>query len=214
MKKIAFFDLDGTVLRGISSEKAFFFYLLRKRYIGPKQFFCYWAFILRWFPKYKFLTFIKNKAYLTGLSKDEITKLAEKFVVENLLKKLRPDLMVRIEEHMKAKDLVVLLTGAPAFLAKVFAKHLGIDEVQPTRCVHLYDKFSHLPPTQNPFAKEKLEIAEKLCGQHEVNIKDCAAYGNSIYDATLLKAVGQAVAVTPDRRLRKVAKKHGWEIVD
>lgn len=213
-KRIIFFDLDGTVLDGLSSEKSFFLYLLRHGYIGLKQFFSYWLFIFRWLPTYKTQVFIKNKAYLTGLSTAKITALAKKFVTANMIKKIRPRLMTRIKQHKKAGDLIVLLTGSPSFLAEIFAQQLGITEIQPTHCVVTKGKFTKHPPTQNPFAQEKLAIAQEFCAKHNINISDCAAYGNSIHDAILLSAVGQAVAVTPDKKLRKLAIKRKWEIID
>lgn len=212
-KRIAFFDLDGTILGGMNSERSFFFYLIRKRHIGLKHFLKYWMFILKWLPKYKLKVFVQNKAYLTGMPKDKIKKLAKEYVNEKLLKKIKPKLVKKIEQHRKNNDILVLLTGAPHFIAKIFAKHLRIDHLEPSYCVIENNYFTNLPPTQNPFAEEKLTIAEKVCQQYQTDLKDCFAYGNSIYDAALLSAVGHAIAVNPDMLLRKLAKKNNWEII-
>jgi HAD superfamily hydrolase (TIGR01490 family) len=213
-KHIVFFDLDGTILGGMSSEKSFFIYLLKKGHIGIKQFIKYWLFIIKWFPKYKLRAFVKNKSYLAGLSKDKINTLAEQFVTEKLLKNIRPELIKKIEEHRRAGDIIILLTGTPSFIAQVFAKHLNIDHVEPTHCVLENENFSHLSPTQHPYAEEKLTIAKRICQQYGIDIKNCFAYGNSIHDSILLAAVGQAIAVTPDKKLRKIAKENHWEIIE
>jgi len=42
---------------------------------------------------------------------------------------------------------------------------------------------------------------------------DCAAYADNWSDRALLQRVGKAVVVHPHRRLRRLAKKRGWEIV-
>jgi len=211
--RIAFFDLDGTILGGMNSERAFFFYLIKKRHIGLKHLFQYWMFLLKWLPKYKLQVFVQNKAYLAGIPKNKIKQLAKEYVTTKLLKKIRPQLVERIEQHRKNGDILVLLTGSPSFIAKVFAKHLNIDNIEPSYCVIKNDYFTDLPPTQNPFAEEKLAIAKRSCQQYQANLQDCFAYGNSIYDATLLSAVGNAIAATPDIRLRKLAKKNNWEII-
>jgi HAD superfamily hydrolase (TIGR01490 family) len=214
MKKIVFFDLDGTILSGISSENAFFLHLLKHGYLGIKQFLSAFLFILKWLPKYKLKVFIKNKAYLTGLKVDQISALGKKFVIQKLQDKIRPALEKRILMHQKAGDLIVLLTGTHEFLANIFAQYLNIDQVEATKCTCCHNRFTNLPPEKHPFSTEKLRIAEKLCQTNHILLKNCCAYGNSINDAALLKQVGQPIAVHPDWRLQKIAKKQGWEILE
>lgn len=213
MKKIVFFDLDGTILSGMSSENAFFLYLLRHGYIGIKQFLSALLFTLKWLSKYKLEVFIKNKAYLTGLPVDQISALGKKFVIQKLRNKIRPVLEKRILMHQKTGDIVVLLTGTHEFLANVLAQYLNIDQVEATKCTCCDNRFTNLPPEKHPFSTEKLHIAERICKNHGIPIKNCFAYGNSINDAVLLEQVGYPIAVYPDRRLQKIAKKEGWEII-
>ena len=213
-KKIVFFDLDGTILEGISSENAFFCHLLFNGYIGLRQFLITSYCMIKWLPKFKLHAFIKNKSYLYGLSTEETAQLAKKFVQDKLLKKIRPKLRERIEEHRAAGDRLILLTGSLEFLASEFASELNIPEVCATHCVHHFGQFTHLLPTQHPYAAEKLKLAKEICEKYHVDIKDCAAYGNSINDKFILEAVGKAVAVTPHKSLRKIAAKEGWEILD
>jgi HAD superfamily hydrolase (TIGR01490 family) len=212
-KRIAFFDLDGTILQGLSSERVFFFHLIKKRHLGIWRLFKYWLSLVKSLPKHKFRIFIKNKAYLAGFSEDEIKQLAEKFVTKNLLPRIHPALIQKIEQHRASNDILVLLTGTPYFLAEVFARHLNIEHVEATYCVLENNYFTEESPTQSPFAEEKLAIAEKLCQQYQADIKDCVAYGNSIHDAPLLAAVGLAIAVDPDKKLHKLAEKNNWEII-
>lgn len=214
MKRLVFFDLDGTILGGVSSENAFFFHLLRHGYIGVKQFLATTYCMVKWLPKFKWHVFIKNKAYLYGLSTEEMEKLAKKFVQEKLIKKLRPELIKRIEQHRQAGDYLILLTGSPTFLAKEFAKYLNMDEVVATDCTHRRGRFTHLLPSQHPYAVDKLILAERLCEKHDAKLSEAYAYGNSINDRFILQGVGHAIAVTPHKSLRRIAKKEGWEIID
>lgn len=214
IKRIVFFDLDGTILGGISSENAFFFHLLLNGYIGLKQFLATTYCMIKWLPKFKWHVFIKNKAYLCGLSTDETKALAEKFVQEKLIKKLRPELIKRIEAHRATGDYLLLMTGSPKFLAEEFARHLKMDEVVATDCIHHFGRFTHFLPSQHPYAVDKLILAERLCEKYNVKLSECFAYGNSINDRFILQGVGHAVAVTPHKSLRRIAKKAGWEILD
>lgn len=216
MQKLVFFDLDGTILSGISSENAFLWHLIKNGRLGLKQWLASITFILKWFWKYKHYVLIKNKAYLYGLPVQEIREQGQAFVKQHLLNKLRPHLLARIEAHRDAGDYLILLTGSYDFLAQVFTDYLKLDHTEATLCV-LNKKneqyFSAYPPKQHPFAEEKLRIATACCQQHGVSLDQCAAYGNSVNDIILLSKVGQPVAVHPDLLLRRTAQKNNWEII-
>lgn len=214
MSRLVFFDLDGTILSGLSSENRFILYLFRKGYLKIPQVWNAIIFIFRWLPTFKHYVFIKNKAYLKGLTVDAISTASKQFVENVIPKIIRPALIKRIEQHHQANDRLFLITGAPSFLAHEIKNYLGIEEVESTRCVTRDGKFTSDLPTQHPFGKEKLALAKKICEHFGADIKEAAAYGNAYNDRILLAAVGQPVAVTPDRWLRKIAKIKGWEILD
>lgn len=213
MSKIVFFDLDGTIIDG-DSEWHFFLYLLKQKKIRFKQVFLGAYFLLRWFLKYRFYVFVKNKSYLAGLEKSEIHGMAEQFVKESIIQKIRPKIKAIIDEHLKSKDRLILITGTHEFLGKFVAEYLGIDEVYGTECVYQNGRFTEWPPKLHPFAKTKLKIAEKVCEECHEDIKNTVAYGNSRNDFYILNGVGRAVAVTPDKKLRKIAEQKHWEIID
>ena len=161
-QKIVFFDLDGTILSGISSENSFILYLFKHNYIGLSQLLKCMLFTFRWLSKFKMQIFVKNKAYLAGMPIEQMKELGENFVKKELLCDLRPKLQHRIEEHRKAGDMLVLLTGSLEFLARIFAEHLGINHVEATHLVKNKHLFSHHPPIQHPYGKEKLTIAKRV----------------------------------------------------
>jgi len=211
--RIIFFDLDGTLINSPSTEKTFLKHLITEGKLSITQYWHAALFILRWFFTYKQYVFIKDKAYLSGLSVAEINAFATKIVYDELLKRIRPDLQDRLLVHQKAGDITILLTGSHEFIAKIFAKHLGFDAFYGTKCAIKDGYFTAATPTQHPFRDEKLAIAEKVCAQYQVDIKDCVAYGDSFNDSILLHAVGQPIVVKPDYFLRYMAHKEGWKII-
>lgn len=214
MNKIVFFDLDGTLINNPSSEKRFFFWLLTHGYLKPKQIFLALMFFIRWLPKYKKQIFVKNKAWLTGLNVNEIAEVAAKFTERNLLKCVRPHVKQILDEHLARGDYVVLLTGTLEYIAKVFAKYFAVSEVCSSICAQNGNTFMNQPMLQHPYGSEKLHLAQKICQQHQVDIKSTIAYGNSIHDLALLEAVEEAYAVTPDRSLHKIALQEHWKIIE
>lgn len=213
MRKLVFFDLDGTIISSPSSEKVFLWNLLARRYIKYEQCKNSIEFVFNWISEYKQYVFIKDKSYLAGLSLEFVTALANEIAKDKLLPKIRPMLKSIIDMHRDDNHTNILITGAHQFIAEIFAKHLGIDEVYATKCEMKDGVFINAPALQHPFRESKLVIAEQICNKYGVSISDCVAYGDSINDRFLLEKVGRPVAVSPDFRLKRMALKKGWEVL-
>lgn len=213
MRKLVFFDLDGTLINNPSSENLYLFWLFVHGYIGIKQVICVLKFIGKWLCKFKSEILIKNKAYLCGLPMEETIQKAKQFAKIKLLPRLRLYVVERLKQHQANGDIIVLLTGAPKFIAEVFAKQLEIFEIKATEFSCFNNYFSDLPPSQHPFAQEKVTVAQKVCAKYNSDFRNSIAYANSIHDLALLEKVGRAVVVTPDRKLRHIAMQRNWEII-
>jgi HAD superfamily hydrolase (TIGR01490 family) len=210
---LVFFDLDGTLIKGPSSEKRFFFFLLRGANVGWRQLAAFLYFGLIWYPRLHTVVWKKNKAYLSGLKKETVGLIAEQFVTESLLPDLRNDVRRRLEDHQERGDIVVLLTGAPDIIATPIADYLNISHVVSTVCDIAKGYFTSNPPQIHPFGIAKLEIARQMCSKFNTTLDCCWAYADSVGDSDLMSAVSFPVAVYPDRRLRKIAERGGWGII-
>lgn len=213
MQKLVFFDLDGTLIDDPSSEKLYILWLITHGYIRLKQIIRVVKFIYCWWNTLRIKVFFKNKAYLHDLPITETIQLAQQFTSAKLLPRLRPHVLKRLKQHQADGDIIILLTGAPTFIAEVFTQTLGITELQATEFTQNNGYFHDLPPLQHPFAEEKVTVAQKMCTKHRTKLEHSIAYANSIHDLRLLEKVGQAIAVTPDRKLRKIALQRNWEII-
>ncbi|MDH4206281.1 MAG: HAD family phosphatase [Desulfobacteraceae bacterium] len=210
---LVFFDLDGTLTKGLSIEKRFFVFLLRGRILHLRQLAAFLIFTLRWFTHSRKDVWKKNKAYLTGLRLNKIQHLAEQFVAQVFLANLRPDVKKRLENHLAQRDSVVLLTGTPDFIAWPIAKQLGITHIAATVCDTKNGCFTSSPPGIHPLGAAKLQIAEQICRNFNTTLDKCTAYADSASDIALLASVSQPVAVYPDNKLRQLARGRGWEVI-
>jgi len=207
------FDLDGTLIKGLSSEKRFFLFLLRSHIFGFRQLCAFLMFYLHWFRCFRWSVWKKNKAYLTDLKQEKIQLLANGFVMQALLPNLYPEVKKRLENHISQGDTVVLLTGAPDFIARPIAEELNIPSVAATVCNINGSCFTSLPPLIHPIGETKVQIAKKLCLTFGTKLDQCTAYSDSSSDIPLMTAVLNAVAVYPDRKLRQIAEQKGWEVI-
>ncbi len=212
-RRLALFDIDGTLLPGRSSERRFFWELLRQRRLGAAQLWRHGSFVLTQWPRYGHHVTKKNKAYLLGLDAEELAELARAYARGPLLRSLFPPVVRRVRYHLQQGDEVLLLSGTLQPLAAGLAEALGVHGALGTDCTVRGGRYADAHPRRHPFAQEKLALASRLCAARGLPLTALAAYGDSIHDLPLLAASGRAVAVQPDKRLRQIAEARGWEII-
>ena len=211
--KLAIFDIDGTLVEG-STERRFWRYLLKRGHQGPRQVGAYVWFLLRYLPVYRRHTFKKNKAYLTGLETARVQTLAERFVAEEILPRLYAPAVQRLQSHLRRGDTVVLLSGTLDPIARAIAAALEVEHVRATIC-HIRDgRYLAAPPAIHPFGAVKLDLAEQFAAENGASLAEASAYGDSRHDLRLLQAVGDPVAVLPDRPLLATARGNRWHIIN
>jgi len=210
--KIAIFDIDGTLIQG-GTERLFWRFLLHKRRQNLRQLLAYCVFFIRYFSIGGIHTAKKNKAYLSGLSVDDVNSLAEEFVAEVLPQWFFEPAIQRLQQHRQRGDTVVLMSGTLECIAKALAIRLGADRVCATLCSQRNGVFLAQPPEIHPFDAVKLSLTKQIAEQYGVDLRQVAAYGDSHHDLFLLAAVGEPIAVRPDARLGRVAEELGWEVI-
>ena len=209
----AFFDLDGTLLRKPSCESRFFFFLYQKQCLGRAQIGAGLRFYFRWFSQFGRDTGRKNKAFYSGLATQQLKDLGRQWVGDNLERLIQKEVANHIETCKLGGYTLVLMTGAPDFIAAPVAQALGMDTFIATECVVEEGFYTDLPPRQHPLAEEKLLLAEAWCKRNNVELKKCTAYGDSHQDYALLREVNRPYAINPDRRMKKLAVNAKWPII-
>lgn len=210
---LAFFDIDGTLVAG-RSEVMFWRYLASRGRQGPRHYLAWLGFLLRRLPTDGLHAARINKAYLSGLTLDDIANLAPAFVAEKLVPALCRPTVQRLKEHLDRGDTVVLLSGTLEVVARALADHLGAQQVRATQCAQRDGRFLARAPVMHPFGEAKRTLAQELARDLGSDLKQAAAYGDSHHDIPLLAAVGHPVAVRPDAELAEVARERGWEVLN
>lgn len=171
------------------------------------------TFVPRWRRRFGPAVWVKNKAYLNGLSLDEVSHWAAQFVTKELVPLWRSEVLIRLLEHQSRGDRIMLLSGTSQFLADAIAHVLRADEAVGTLCDLDGGRLTDKPPLRHPFENGKLAEVAVACGCQDIEWAEVTAYGDSRHDLPLLEAVGRPVAVAPDRVLRHAAQARGWEIL-
>lgn len=213
MLHLVLIDLDGTLLRGASSERRFVRYLIRKRMLGPSQGIHSVVFFFRWYRHYGRQVWKKNKAYLSGLQENHIRAVAAEFALHKLQDDLVPGMIERIRRHHSRNHYTVLLTGTLEYIALPIADYLGIKEVCATTCVIDNGLFTPEPPSRHPIGKEKLILARNICKRTGACLSNCTVYADADDDIPLLSSVSKPVAVNPSPFMYRYASLRDWEIL-
>lgn len=114
---------------------------------------------------------------------------------------------------------IPFLRGVPDAEGPLFgaAFDIAIDRVVKTFCgwcEWTWESFTDRPPTAHPLGRAKLEIARRFARSRRGPRAGGAACADSSRDIPLLAYDKRAVAVDPDRKLRRTARSHGWDIIE
>lgn len=108
---------------------------------------------------------------------------------------------------------VWIMSSSPSCIVEPIAKKLGVDLV--TASYYALDAsgcYCHVERVVDGHQKEQ-ELTAYL-QQTGLTPASVTAYSDSILDLALLHAVGRAVAVCPDRRLKRIAQKRSWQVLE
>lgn len=210
--KLAFFDIDGTLLAG-STERRFWRFLLRRGQLGPRQLAAFLWFTARRLPTFGRHTLKKNKAYLAGLEVERVRALAAEFVAAAVVPQLYEPAVQRLQRHVAAGDTVVLLSGTLEPIAAALGAALGVQHIYATICSERRGRYTGAAPERHPFGAAKRELASSIAATLGADLREAAAYGDSRHDLDLLGAVGYPVAVRPDAPLLATARGNRWDII-
>ena len=212
MRTAALFDMDNTLLR-VETGMSWVRFLYRRGELPPRMV----AKAVYWSTLYKLAVldmetvFTKLCMDLAGDSEAEMIAKCAVWYREHVESYVAPAARVAVEHHRRSGHVVVLATGSTVYAAKPVARGVGIDHVLSSRLEVESGKFTGRPSALC-FGKHKVSLAEQWASSHGIDLARSYFYSDSYNDLPMLARVGTAIAVNPDARLRRHAKKNGWAI--
>ncbi|HEX2740071.1 MAG TPA: HAD family hydrolase, partial [Rubrobacter sp.] len=210
----AIFDVDGTL---VGSNVVSYFAWLRMRELPPALRPLWLAGFLTKIPYYWGLdklsrahfnrAFYKNYA---GWEPARARHLGQESFAGFTLDRIFPDALRQLRDHKAAGHRVVLLSGALDFLLEPMK-----DLVDDVLCATLAEENGAYTGelTGAPVAGDaRARMLASFARRRGLDLSRSYAYADSISDLPMLEAVGNPVAVNPDRRLGAAAKDRGWRV--
>jgi len=215
-KAAAFFDLDRTLIKENSA-------LLYTRYeyalgrIGILDFIkSAW-----WLGLYHLNLLNINKAYskavstYKGQSERELMAHIRRFFVEKVDKRLLPGAQATLCAHRSEGHELVLITNGSSYQAQLATQSWRLDYALANS--FLTDESGLLTGdfcAPLCYGQGKVERAERWARTHEVSLEHSYFYSDSYSDLPLLERVGHPRVVNPDPKLRRLAQRRQWPVMN
>jgi HAD superfamily hydrolase (TIGR01490 family) len=214
MKKyVAFFDLDLTLINGISGkilmQQAYKYGIMSSKHI-------FQGFLFSFLNKFNLMNpdSIMNKMVtnLEGISESQIINLIEDIFDDQFLKIIRDEAKSEIVHHKNNKGKTVILSASLPYVCEPIKYFLDMDDIICSRLEIMKSKFTGKPDGPFCYGKEKYLQAIRYCENNNYSFNEAYFYSDSISDLPLLQVVGNPICVSPDKSLRYIAQKSGWKI--
>ena len=109
---------------------------------------------------------------------------------------------------------VVILSASTKYLCNLVEEYLKLDDVICSELQVCNGFFTGKITGDYCHGREKLNRALEYCHSNKLRIEDAYYYADSIADIYVLERVGNPICVSPDRKLKRVAAKRNWRIID
>lgn len=214
----AIFDMDDTLLNG-SSGRMLFDWLRQKKMLSP-------YFRRRDIPQvigaallYK-LNLLDPSWFLlrmgraaAGADAAEMWAISRRWFREMLVPAISPDGVKRLKWHTAQGHLPVICSGSSQFAVELVAGHLGIEQTVCTEWLIENGKLTGELRQPLAYGEGKVHWMERWAEANRVDLAGSYFYTDHISDRPLLERVAHPVAVNPDPKLARLAKKEGWDVL-
>jgi len=214
MKKIAIFDLDGTILSD-DCEYIWADFIVRHGIMNAT----FLHMIQKYLEEYHngTINYVEYEKFLIHPIRKLTEKKKNELITEYLeeIRSLQRDSILSIIENHRQNDYRILLaTSTNQMLAEPIGNMIGINDIICTK-LDMKDGVPTGDLLGKPaFNEEKKNLILNWIGQGNYSMIDSWGYSDSHNDLPMLKLVQNPVAVTPDNELRKIAIENGWRIID
>lgn len=212
----AFFDLDRTLI-SVNSGLLYARWERDAGRIGRRQL----ATAVVWGALYHLDLINIDRAIRTALShyvgvpESELADNTKEWFHAEVVSHLAPGGVAALQWHRAQGHPCVLLTNSSSYAAKLAAAQFGLDDWLANRFT--CDADGRLDGGfEQPLCvgQGKVVRATKWAAERGVDLSKSWFYSDARSDLPMLESVGHPIAVNPDPRLRRVAKRRGWPIQD
>jgi HAD superfamily hydrolase (TIGR01490 family) len=209
----AFFDLDKTIIAKSSPlalGKSFFREGLIGRSFLLKSLYAQLVFALMGADESKMERMRVEAAKLTaGWEQEKVRQVVSEVLEEVISPLIYAEALELMHDHRAAGRLVCIVSSSPEEIVEPLARMLRVDRYIATKPTIVDGKYTG-DLEFYAYGPHKADAIRRLADEAGLDLAGCFAYSDSATDLPMLEAVGNPVAVNPDKALRRIALEKGW----
>jgi HAD superfamily hydrolase (TIGR01490 family) len=209
----AFFDMDRTLLR-VNTGTLWIRWLRKHNEISTLR-------MLRglgWLAQYKMSVLdmealtTRLTAEMAGQSELELKQKVHRFFEAWVRAEVAPKAREALARHRAEGHVVAILSTSTPYVVEPLAELLGIEHAICTRLHVEHGRFAGTHVAPACYGRGKVHWAEAFARANGVDLGRSFFYTDSYSDLPMLERVGHARVVNPDARLRRHARRVGWQV--
>ena len=213
-KKIAVFDIDGTIFRS-SLDNVLFRALIKEGLFPQSAFDEIFEYYEKWINRkgpygdYNIKIYYALATHLKGLDVAQVESIACDAVHEY---KERVYTYTRdLIEQLRDEYILLAISGSPIEVVQAFVDHRNFDAAYGTTYAQKNGKYTGEFHTEMYDLKK--ETLKTFCKEHDLTLKDSIGVGDTSGDISFLEDVENPIAFNPNQVLYEKAKEKGWKII-
>ena len=212
----AFFDLDGTLVAGFTAviltrER------LRKGDMGIGELIAMIAAgLTHQLGAMEFADLINKAAeMLRGRSLSDLQQIGERLFVEKIEKRIYPEMRELVQAHLDRGHTVVLSSSALTIQVDPVARFLGIPNTLTNR-FEVDENGVLTGKVVRPilWGPGTANAVQEFASENGIDLQDSYFYADGDEDVALMYLVGNPRPTNPGDKMREVANKRGWPILE
>lgn len=206
----AVFDLDNTLLPGISAERLFVQFLIAKRLLGARAMAATFLIVLRHIRYGPARALRTHRPYLRGGEVARLRQLGEEAVATVVTPRLSPYGVGRMAEHARAGHRTAIVSGSLPFLLGPLGRRLGAQVVIGTPLASEGAYYTGNLAGEHMYGLEKAVVTRRFARDERLDLTRSYGYADHHSDVFFLELFGRPTCVNPTARLKQVARARGW----
>ena len=149
-----------------------------------------------------------------GRKVQDVVEFGRDVATREIIPRVYPQAVELLSRHKRAGRKVYICSSSPQDFLQVLGDELGIDGVVGTRAEVEDGRYTGRLDGEMAHGPEKARRVTELAAREGIDLARSYAYTDSVNDLPLLELVGNPVAMNPDFRLRQLAQRRGWQVLD
>jgi HAD superfamily hydrolase (TIGR01490 family) len=151
---------------------------------------------------------------LSRFSYDELRNYHRSFLEEKIRPIISNDSIKQVEKHRDQGDTLLVLTATNRFITSPIVAEFGIENLLATEIEFIDERYTGKVLGEPCFQEGKIEHLKRWISNRNISLDGSYFYSDSHNDLPTLELVDYPNVVNPDNKLREIALKRNWPILN